>query len=60
MKIRLGMAAAAGCSLQRLGIVSFAPAFGGRWNAGSNKRGDGTDIAPADYAANIADELERC
>ncbi len=36
--------------LNRLGIESFDAAYGGRWNAGSNKRGDGTTTSPDAYA----------
>lgn len=54
MKLRLGAAAPLGLTLHSLGIHDWDPAYGGRWNAGSNKRGGGTAIDPADYAALIA------
>lgn len=54
-KIWLGLAAPEGSSLHDLDIRSFDPAFGGRWNAGSNRRNGGTAIAPEEYA----DFLER-
>lgn len=59
MKLRLGAAAPPGLTLYSLGIRDWDPAFGGRWNAGSNKRPPdggigGTTIGPADYAALIA------
>jgi hypothetical protein len=54
MKLRLGANAPPGMTLHSLGIRDWDPAFGGRWNAGSNKRGGGTPMDPADYAALIA------
>ena len=53
MKLRLGLAAPPGLTLNLLGISEWDPAFGGRWNAGSNKRGGGTTISPPDYAARL-------
>jgi len=50
VKLRLGQAAPPGFTLHSLGIRGWNPAFGGRWNAGSNKRGGGTSVAPHDYA----------
>ncbi|MFM9872455.1 MAG: hypothetical protein ACKVQS_03195 [Fimbriimonadaceae bacterium] len=47
VKIRLGMAAPAGTSLQRLNITDFLPGFGCRWNAGSNRRGGGSTLTPS-------------
>lgn len=49
-KIWLGLAAPEGSSLHDLDIRSFDSAFGGRWNAGSNRRNGGTAIAPKEYA----------
>jgi hypothetical protein len=57
MKLRLGLGAPPGTTLQRLGIKEFDPAYGGRWNAGSNKRGGGTDISPEVYARAVAERL---
>ena len=53
MKVRLGSGAPQGMSLQGLGIKKFDPAYGGRWNAGSNKRGGGTTLEPAQYAEQL-------
>jgi hypothetical protein len=58
MKLRLGLAAPPGLTLQRLGVQAFDPRYGGRWNAGSNKRGGGTDIPPERYAQLVADRLQ--
>ena len=38
-RLRLGAAVESGLSLHRLGVSDFDPYFGGRFNAGSNKRG---------------------
>ena len=53
MKLRLGPAAAPGVTLFDLDIPAFDPGFGGRWNAGSNKRGGGTALSPAEYSARL-------
>lgn len=53
-KLRLGAAAPDGLSLLDLGIDRFDPAFGGRWNAGSNNRGGGTLLEPEVYASRLA------
>lgn len=57
-KIRLGNAAPEGLSLHHLNIGEFDPDFGGRWNAGSNKRGVGTSISPEAYAAEVSARLQ--
>jgi hypothetical protein len=57
VKVRQGLAAPEGLSLQRLGIETFDPAYGGRWNAGSNIRGGGTPLSPETYAERVADLL---
>jgi hypothetical protein len=57
MKVRLGGAAPGGLSLQSLRIEAFDPAYGGRWNAGGNKRAGGCRIPPERYAAEIAARL---
>lgn len=49
VKVRLGNGAPAGFNLQSLELRDFDREYGGRWNAGSNKRGGGTAIAPEDY-----------
>lgn len=48
--VRMGLARPEELSLDTLDINSFDPAYGGRWNAGSNRRGGGTIIEPWDYA----------
>jgi hypothetical protein len=58
-KVRLGLAAPAGLTLHRLRIEEFDPSFGGRWNAGSNRRAGGT-ILPIDaYIAGLEERLAR-
>lgn len=53
MKARLGLAAPAGMSLHDLRIGEWDPAFGGRWNAGANRRAGGTTIPIEAYAAEL-------
>lgn len=57
MKVRLGPAAPRQLSLHRLSITQFDPAYGGRWNAGSNKRGGGTDMLGLDYLRELVQRL---
>ena len=59
MKIRLGNAAPEGVSLSRLGITSEDPDYGGRWNAGSNNRGGGTDLDPFAYGQMLEQEVTK-
>lgn len=58
VKLRLGASAPAGLSLHDLKLSDWDQNFGGRWNAGSNKRGGGTDLNPFDYALQVAHCLE--
>jgi len=55
MKLRLGARAPEGFTIHDLHMTDFDPAYGGRWNAGSNARAGGTTIPPARYA----DEVRR-
>ncbi|MBA4294289.1 hypothetical protein C0431_15115 [bacterium] len=48
VKLRLGRQAHTEMSLQNLNIQRFLKTYGGRWNAGSNRRGGGIDLTPAD------------
>jgi hypothetical protein len=50
IKLRLGLAAPEGASILDIGLTDFDPSFGGRWNAGSNRRAGGTSIPPEEYA----------
>jgi hypothetical protein len=54
MKVRLTPASPAGTSLSQLGL---GEGFGGRWNAGSNKRGGGTHMTAAEYAQQVSKKL---
>jgi hypothetical protein len=54
VKFRAGMSAPRGFSLKKMGIEKVDEGFGGRWNAGGNKRGGGILADPGDYAAQIA------
>lgn len=55
MKVRLGQQGLGDLSLNHLGIEKFDPQYGGRWNAGSNSRGDGTAVDPFTYATKLAE-----
>lgn len=57
VKVRLNLRAPAGLSLQRLRIHEFDGSFGGRWNAGSNRRGGGTDLSPERYLDELTERL---
>lgn len=57
VKVRLGLAAPEGATLDGLGITQIDPAFGGRWNAGSNRRAGGTALEPEVYARMLAGRL---
>lgn len=57
-KMRLGNAAPEGLSLGDV-IRPFDKGYGGRWNAGSNKRAGGSAINPKDYIDTIKANLER-
>ena len=59
VKLRLGPAAPDGLSLPMLRLEEFDPRYGGRWNAGSNRRGGGTTVEPDTYAAAVAERLDR-
>lgn len=56
-KLRLGLAAPPGMTLHDLGISDFDPAFGGRWNAGSNRRAGGTSLPVESYAAMLCQRI---
>jgi hypothetical protein len=65
-RLRLGSAVESGASLHRLGISEFDPYFGGRFNAGSNKRGleaavaageDPQVMSPSDYFKMLASRV---
>ena len=58
VKVRRGTAAPARLSLHALAIRDFDPAYGGRWNAGSDNRGGGTSLALDDYVARLRTALD--
>lgn len=59
VKVRLGLGAPEGLSLQALGIEHFDVAYGGRWNAGSNNRGGGTDLDPESYRQRLVEAVAK-
>ena len=58
VKLRLGRTVPHGLSLHALNIREFDPAYGGRWNAGSNRRGGGTSLAREEYVARLRASLD--
>jgi hypothetical protein len=61
-KFRLGLAAPQGISLRKLGINELTKndgGFGGRWNAGSNRRGGGSSKSPREYADQISQLIQQ-
>jgi len=59
IKLRLSANAPKGLSLNALNVKEFDPNYGGRWNAGANKRGGGTSVPVEVYADEVATRLER-
>jgi hypothetical protein len=59
IKLRLGESAPPGLTLHSLRITEWDPRFGGRWNAGSNGRGGGTDIPPPHYVEKLRASVRR-
>jgi len=57
MKVRLGLGAPAGFTLRNLELPVTIPSYGGRWNAGSNHRGGGTDRDPWEMVEMIGDRV---
>ena len=57
VKVRLGKAAVDGASLHALNIPSFDPNFGGRWNAGSDKRLGGTGLMIEEYVSMLRSSM---
>ena len=58
MKLRLGTRAESGFSINDLNVRLFDPAYGGRWNAGSNKRDGGTLMTVDRYVEALAQSLK--
>lgn len=58
VKVRLGSAAPPGVTLDELRIDQLDPSFGGRWNAGSNRRAGGTTMSLAEYVDALAERLQ--
>ncbi|MCK5476138.1 MAG: hypothetical protein KAI71_06185 [Candidatus Pacebacteria bacterium] len=58
-RMRRGMSAPDGLSLNKLDITDFDSNWGGRWNAGSNRRGGGTKLSSEEYIKKLNDILLR-
>lgn len=57
VKIRLGKNVPEGMTLHSLGLKDTEIHFGGRWNAGSNKRSKGTDLKIEECAQIVAEKI---
>jgi hypothetical protein len=57
-RIRLGPKAPEGLSLHKLGVSDFDPYYGGRFNAGSNKRGLEESLAAGGVPSRIVSAQE--
>jgi hypothetical protein len=58
VKFRLGNAAPEGLSLEQL-VKPLDLGYGGRWNAGSNKRDGGTNETPETYAVLLIERMQQ-
>ncbi|MCK4891626.1 MAG: hypothetical protein KAS78_03075 [Candidatus Pacebacteria bacterium] len=59
VRTRLGMAAPKGLALNKIGIDEFDLGWGGRWNAGSNRRSGGTKLSSNEYIINLNIKVEK-
>lgn len=57
-RTRLGMTAPKGLALNKIGINEFDPDWGGRWNAGSNRRSGGTKLPMGEYIVDSNKKIE--
>jgi hypothetical protein len=58
-RLRLGLSAPEGFTIFDLQIPEYVDsAYGGRWNAGANRRGGGTNLDPAVYAKQVQERFE--
>jgi len=58
MNVRLGRPLAGKADLRDIMKTANLP-FGGRWNAGANKRKGGTKLAPKEFAQKIYEALNK-
>ncbi len=58
-RTRLGITAPKGLALNKIGISEFDPDWGGRWNAGSNRRSGGTELSVHEYVMNLNKKIEK-
>lgn len=56
-KLRLGLAAPPGWTLHNLRLNEIDPGYGGRWNAGGDRRFGGCTVTPEDFARKLAQRL---
>ncbi|MBX3095740.1 MAG: hypothetical protein KF812_02650 [Fimbriimonadaceae bacterium] len=57
LKMRLTKAAPAGFTLRLIDMAAVDPAYGGRWNAGSNRRGGASSESPAEILERVSAEF---
>jgi len=60
MKFRLGKAAPEGASIQSLKLEEFDQEYGGRWNAGANKRNTNKQLAGTEMSFDIYLNFRSC
>ena len=58
IKVRLGTNVPQGFTLRKI-MKGLDPNYGGRWNAGNNKRGGGTNISPPKYVKMINESIQK-
>lgn len=57
IKVRRGFAMPEGRTLQDLDIEGFDAAYGGRWNAGSTRRGGGSVVETGEWVEGVVEHL---
>ena len=58
IKVRRGEAMAEGRTLDDLALDRFDPAYGGRWNAGSTKRGGGSGVRVENWERGLVERMD--
>jgi hypothetical protein len=59
VKLRLGLAAPEGATLNAMRVSDFDPHYGGRWNAGANIRSGGIPEGPNTYVAFLLSRIDK-
>lgn len=58
IKVRRGHAMPDGVTLDDLDLKRIDPSYGGRWNAGSTKRGGGSDLRVEEWIRRLVEQLD--